>query len=293
MTLTASDVASLSNALTWWERAEYFFTVLVVIACAGEYIADFSNWFTRGIEGAKRRLAKRSTLLLIAALSLELVCLVKTNSLSGLLIGSLSDKAGAADTKAESALAKSATAESKAGAAEGQAKSATDAVDVVQKKVVAVGKRAERIGADLGQTQWLMSSRRILNPDELSVELKKRFKGRYVILRSYVGDQEGDGLCRQLVYITQKAEMNLENTCSSGALSSPPMTSVVVSGPNIEETEEIGKLLVTVGRLSFGGTISAIKGPVLTIFVGYKPAFIIGPTQIIEPKQTSTRKAKQ
>lgn len=107
MTLTASDVSSLARRLSDWEYAEYVACAFVAVACAGEYIADFTNWLTAGDERRKRRLAKRSTLLLIVSLAAELLCLVQTNSISGQLVGSLSDKATNADTKAQSALNKS------------------------------------------------------------------------------------------------------------------------------------------------------------------------------------------
>src|SRR2546423_11867501 len=103
MILASSDTSSLAVSLSCWETGEYCACALVALACAGEYIADFTSWFTAGIEERKQRLAKLSTLLLIASLAFELVCLVRTNSLSAQLIGSLSDKATAADTKAQSA----------------------------------------------------------------------------------------------------------------------------------------------------------------------------------------------
>jgi hypothetical protein len=127
MIFTAEDAASLSKSLSRWEGAEYFFTFLVAIACAGEYVADFTNWFTGGAEELKRRLAKASTLLLIVALSLELTCLVRTNSLSGLLIGSLSDKAENAEKDAKQAIGDSAIAETQSGQAVIDAGKATDA----------------------------------------------------------------------------------------------------------------------------------------------------------------------
>src|SRR2546428_470328 len=43
--------------------------------------ADFTNWFTGGIEERKELLAKGSTLLLVGSLALELICLVRTNQL--------------------------------------------------------------------------------------------------------------------------------------------------------------------------------------------------------------------
>src|SRR5579863_716828 len=127
MIFSAEDVAALSKSLSCWEYAEYVCAFLVAVACAGEYIADFSDRFTGGIEERKRRLAKRSTLLLIAALALELICLVKTTSLSGLLIGSLSDKAEKAEKNAEQAIADSAIAEKQSAQATIDAGKATDA----------------------------------------------------------------------------------------------------------------------------------------------------------------------
>src|ERR1700676_5634941 len=114
MILTASDAASLSKSVSRWEIGEYICAGLVTIACAGEYGADFKNWFTSGIKERKDRLAKRSTLLLIVALSLELICLVRTNQLSGNVIGSLGDRAEEADKKARLAITDSSTALSQA-----------------------------------------------------------------------------------------------------------------------------------------------------------------------------------
>jgi hypothetical protein len=118
MTLTPSEVASLTKALSRWEIGEYACAGLVTIGCLGEYIADFTNWFTDGIKEQKERLAKRSTLLLIAALSLELVCLVRTNELSGLVIGSLDERSGEAMSKSGKALGNSTSALTQSGMAD-------------------------------------------------------------------------------------------------------------------------------------------------------------------------------
>jgi hypothetical protein len=77
------------------------------------------------------------------------MCLVKTNSISGMLIGSLSEKAGAADIKAQSALDKAGLAENKAGAALGKSKAAEEAVGKAQEKADAVAKEATRLRAQL------------------------------------------------------------------------------------------------------------------------------------------------
>ncbi len=112
MIFTASDVSSLSQSLHRWEIAEYIFEGLVIIACAGELVADLGR---KCLKRAHRdRIERLSTILLVAALSMELICLVRTNQLSGSVIGSLGDKAEEADGKAKKAITDSATALSQA-----------------------------------------------------------------------------------------------------------------------------------------------------------------------------------
>jgi hypothetical protein len=97
MTLTTSEVVSLTTVIDRWEYAEYVCTALVAIACFGEYIADFTEWWKRNrfwkwfgpIEQRKDGVEKFSTLVLIAALAGELLCVVVTNQLSGKLVGAL------------------------------------------------------------------------------------------------------------------------------------------------------------------------------------------------------------
>src|SRR5665213_942574 len=125
MSLTASEVARLTSTIGGWENAEYGFTALVAISCFGEYIADFTEWWKRGkawrwfgdIEHRKDNLAKFSTLVLIAALAAELLCVVRTNQLSGKLVGSLGDRSEEAFTKSGDALKNSDTAISQAASA--------------------------------------------------------------------------------------------------------------------------------------------------------------------------------
>jgi len=112
MILTASDIESLSRLLSRWEWGEYISEAFVIIACAGELVADLEvSWLT---EERKRRLQRRSTILLVAALSVSLICLFRTNELSGSVIGSLGDKAEEADRKAREAITDSSTALSQA-----------------------------------------------------------------------------------------------------------------------------------------------------------------------------------
>jgi hypothetical protein len=117
MILTPSEVASLSASLSFWEIGEYISEALVALACFGEYVASFTTWFTKGDRDRQKRLEKRSTLLLIFALSSGLLCLVQTNELSGRVIGSLGEQAEKANEKARLAIELSDTAVTKSGQA--------------------------------------------------------------------------------------------------------------------------------------------------------------------------------
>jgi hypothetical protein len=108
MIFTASDVSSL----TGWEWGEYISEAFVIVGCAGELIADFGR---KCLTKAHRdRVERLSTILLVAALSASLTCLVRTNELSGNVIGSLGAKADEADEKAKTAITDSSTALSQA-----------------------------------------------------------------------------------------------------------------------------------------------------------------------------------
>lgn len=108
MILTSSDVSALSTALSWWERGEYFFSFVVAGACFGEYVADFKpKWYRTGDEerDARRKesISKISTLVLVAALVFELVCVVRSNALAGEVIGSINSLATNAASEAKRA----------------------------------------------------------------------------------------------------------------------------------------------------------------------------------------------
>jgi hypothetical protein len=145
MTFTPSDIADLSTSLSRWETAEYIFAGLVAVACFGEYVASFTNWFTGGIEERKKGLEKGATLLLVAALALELVCLVRTNQLSGVVIGSINEEAGEADAKAKAAITDSSTALSQASNALTLARDARKEADSFEKDIVSAKNKAAAV----------------------------------------------------------------------------------------------------------------------------------------------------
>ena len=94
MISTSPDLASLLHR---WEIAEYVSEGFVILGCLGELVADLgSNWLG---ETRQKRLERWSTILLVAALTVSLKCLVRTNELSGGVIGSLGTMAEEADGK--------------------------------------------------------------------------------------------------------------------------------------------------------------------------------------------------
>lgn len=137
MTLTAPDIGSLAHSLSHWEDAEYVFAGLVALACAGEYIANFTKKFREGPVECRESLEKRSTLLLIIALLLELICLVRTNQISGTVIGSIDEKANDASTKSQIALNDAGLAEGKADAATRKADSFDEGIKSAERKASA------------------------------------------------------------------------------------------------------------------------------------------------------------
>ena len=186
-----------------------------------------------------------------------------------------------------------------AGDAAKSAKTAHEEADTVGQEAAAlkiqlgaVAKRAEEIDAGLAQTQWLLSARSIQNRDELADAIKQQFKGRDVVTRSYIGDQEGWGLCTQFWYVAKSAEMKPVNQCGMAQLEVPLTSPIAISGPDVDETLKLGQLINRIGRI---GGWSAIKAPVLTIFVGAKSPFMIGQARGVKAptkKQTKKQSAK-
>ena len=137
MIFTPSDVSSLSQSLGHWETAEYVFEAFVILACAGEVVADLAPLAER----SKKRLERISTMVLVVALSLGLLALMKTNELSGSVIGNLGKEAEEADAKAKKALADAGTATEKSNEAKSDS---TAAVTASSKALdVASGARTE------------------------------------------------------------------------------------------------------------------------------------------------------
>jgi hypothetical protein len=79
------DVSALESSLRFWEWIEYGSVIGVILGVAGEYLADFTEFGKRS-HGTRLDIGKLSTLVLIGALAVELVAVIRTNSISGQVI---------------------------------------------------------------------------------------------------------------------------------------------------------------------------------------------------------------
>jgi hypothetical protein len=207
--------SSVSTSLTRWEWTEYIAEAFVVLGCLGELVAEVGEkWLG---ERRSKRLERWSTVVLILALMVSLKALVRTNELSGFVIGSLGDKADRADAKAQTALADSATASGEAAqsklTAEGakiEADSTDKELDTVQSQVAAVSKKAQTLDWTMAQVQFL-SSRYLLDPSGLKTELNA-FRGMPIIFRSYLSDGDGYFLCKSMFRLAKRREFSQQTS---------------------------------------------------------------------------------
>lgn len=82
-----------------WECGEYIAEIVVIIGCVGEYLAEFTDRLTGGIETRKRRLSRLSLLILIIGLAVGLASLMGATITSGREIAALNVKASEANER--------------------------------------------------------------------------------------------------------------------------------------------------------------------------------------------------
>jgi hypothetical protein len=279
----------------------------VALGCAMEAPETFiliKRWWLlrfRDIEREETKEDKRSWIVPLAALGLliivvgivaETYCEGKVSDVDALLRAHESDKITAAENEAASATRQAGTAASNAQIAKGSADAANTAAGEAQSKVKSVAEQADRIGGVLGESLALINARQVQDRDRLSAALKKRFKGRTIMLSSYVGDAEAWGLCTQLLYVVKSAEMIGQDECGKAPFTAPLISPLTVFGANWDEVLAINQPLVKIGRIGSSGVIGS---PTLTIFVGVKSPFVIGETdqtRDVERRAATTKKAQ-
>lgn len=269
--------SATSIALDFAELALLLFGLMLVVGLIGEY-AKSEKW--------KKHL-RLFELFVIIGVAGELLAdggiflfSKHLQTIADIEIARLTKEAGDAKSSAESAASASSQprlSADEANAAAGEAK----------EKAETAARLADGAARNLSLTQYLVSARIVPDPKALADQLKP-FKGEAVILRSYIGDLEGWGLCGSLWSIARSAGMQATDECGIGPLTVPIMTPMAVSGPDVQETERIGEIISRTGRL---GVTSGFKAPQLTIFVGVKSPFAIGPSQSANVASNKSKKA--
>jgi hypothetical protein len=167
---------------------------------------------------------------------------------------------------------------------------ANDAAGKAQEKVAVVGKRADEIDADLARTQYLLSGRSVTDFDSLVEKLKP-----YALRTVHIGSTseiEHDSLCAAIYKAAYEAKVDAVDDCGRMEEVGQTSTGVVISGPNLQETQDIAQILLHKCNLGPGGTQSGQTSPVLRIFVGAKPPFMATQARGVKIPKKQTTKAK-
>jgi len=270
MLVTSADVASLDALLIRWESAEYVATVFVILACVGEFVAEFTEIRTKEW---RDKLGKMSLLVLIAALSLELVSLVRTNNLSGREIALLG-----IDLQQEKQ--RTATAESNSAQAQYEAAKANERAGKLEKEA------AELTASNL-RLEGEIAPRRLSERQQHGLAELTAFAGRIVGVKSYSSDAEGLILATQAIDALTKSKIRIEDNRLTMTPAGSVIFGVSVEGPDEALVAELKRILSIDGNLlavsyiaspnrgfsasvSFG-VISGGVPPAATIIVGAKP----------------------
>jgi hypothetical protein len=284
MSLTASEVGSLTRTIEKWELAEYICAGLVTLACFGEYVADFTKWWMRGglwkflglMEKRKDALGKLSTLVLISALALELICLVKTNQLSGLVVGSLSERSEEAFNKASNALedanratAAASTALTVGREARQEAGSFKADIETAKKQSAeAESHLAEAVAMAKSEETELRKLESQVEPRTLIVEQQRsitatlrRFSGRKVTVATYGLDGEGAAVGTQIIASLRAAGLAVNDARAQTIVTGGFEFGVHVRGPATEQdlVAAIGNALSSIGKLQVWLNAGAIR----------------------------------
>src|ERR1700680_5147895 len=176
MLLASADVASLDALLSWWEVVEYVAEAAVILGCAGEFVAEFTQVRT---PAWRHQFSRASLLILIVGLAVELGALVRTNSLSGREIALLNETARGFDAR---------IAEAQRGTAE------------ANRDAKAASEQAAEAELETAQLYALTAPRRLTPDQQRRIrDALKPFARRSIRLETYGLDGEGMVLGTQIM----------------------------------------------------------------------------------------------
>ncbi len=298
-----SEVKALESSSVPWEYSVWVFTFWVVVGVVmelwviwHEYGDDMEAWALAHF-GVFRSPDRPSTAkLVVEIVSVSLIALgvagelgvgIKITSINGQIRGKsaeLRSKSTELRSKSDQLLA---LVTQQAGDAKDSAKTAREEVDAVGEKAAALMTELGKAEGKLRQLQIFALARHISDTDALVGALTP-FKGRQVVLRSYVGDAEGWLFCVSLLHVVQKAQMNATNQCGHWPFDAgKPVTGLNISGP---DSFVVAEAIVDKGRTT-GGAV-ATDGPApLLIFAGIKNPFWLPEQALAAPPQQKSKRA--
>jgi hypothetical protein len=301
--LSSSDV--LESALGFWEVTEIAAAGIVLVGVIGEFLADFTKIVAS--QRSKERLGKLSTLVLILGLTVEVVALVRTSQLSGLITAQFHREAAMARRDAENAKATAkgfeshiAEANSRANSAEAQVASANalsrDAqsrVKVAESRIAEARGRIAEAEARSSEARSMAEHERLerlrleaqvaprrLTPDQKAAITnscrpfsRHLFSHRSIEIVTYALDQEAAVLAQQIREALSSAgltvDFKLANVMPLGGF----MTGIQVTGPESQRDLVLGVAvsLLKDGKLAVIGPRFTGPDSKVSILIGVKP----------------------
>ena len=159
-------------------------------------------------------------------------------------------------------------------AAKSAKETADDAKNLTEQakhELTGLSKQADTLDNQMQFSTYSQSARRVLHPDLLAKQLSP-YKGQNVDLVSYIHDIEAEGLCRELVAITEAAGMHPTNGCATAPLDSTPILDISLKWNDMDQLLIISSALRQ--QLAPNPSTVSMSDPsitVLNIFVGVQP----------------------
>lgn len=202
------NVPSLDALLGTWELIEYGAEVFVILGCIGEFIADFTTVKT---EAWRHHLGQLSLIVLTLALSMELIALVRSNSLSGEEIATLNSIA--AEARATSKGFEKDIADANRAAAQSKAKAEGFRLEIAKARESAAraGERAASAMAEAAKLKLeleRLKTPRTLTDQHISeiTESLKRFAGQEFELGTIMGGDEPTAFAEVILKVLIRAD---------------------------------------------------------------------------------------
>lgn len=265
MILLPSDLSSLHR----WEIAEYVAEGFVILGCAGEAVALIRRIPRR----FREQIETWSTIVLVLALTIGLKCLIKTNELSGMVIGSLGETAEQADNKAKAAIGDSSTALLQAKdalnraraaqrsleKAEGEAKSAQIASSSALTLARGARQEADSFEKDIRSAQKQAAEvfgqmlDREITPDQrdkmLSV-LRTRPPGKIIVQSILAGGRESLQYGNRIADVFMTAHWEVTPPNGRGSFEAPVFGVVIIAGANSDEISDFVAQVLIAGEVA-------------------------------------------